>query len=253
MEDYIQFFDLSILYPFLLLLGRIFAFMVFIPIFSHKSIPVKIKVVFSFYLAIFLFPIVPHTMTFTDNQFILALISEITLGFAAGVILNIIFASIKIAGELVSYASALSMAQQFDPATGAQSTLVSRFFDYIILIFFFTTGMHEVMLIALAKSFESIQLGGFILNDYKGVDMIIKEMGKMMLFAFSISLPVFFVSMTMDLFFGYATRSMPQFSVFVVTFQFKFMLIFFILTYITAILVEKFKDYFLDTMFINNF
>ncbi len=250
MESFIQYFDIDILYPFLLLLARIVTFMAFMPVFGHLSIPMRLKIVFSFYLAIFLYPIVPLSTGITEEMLILGLLSEIALGFGASVLLHIIFASVKVAGELVSYSAALSMAQMFDPGTGAQATLVSRFFDMIIIIFFFITGMHEVMLIGVAKSFESIQLGAFILYEYKGIEMIIQELSRMMLFALSIALPVFFISMTMDLFFGYATRSMPQFSVFVVTFQLKFILIFFVMTYIISILVEKFKEYFLSIMFI---
>ncbi len=249
MDDFIALLDVATLYPFLLLLARIFAFMAFMPIFGHMSIPVKMKVAFSFYLAIFLFPIIPIQLTFSENQFIIALIGEITLGFAASVLMHIVFASVKIAGEFISYSAAISMAQMFDPATRTQSTLVSRFFDFIVIVVFFATGMHEIMIMGVAKSFESIQLGTFLLYEYEGIRMVTEELTRMMLFAFSISLPIFFISMTMDIFFGYATRSMPQFSVFVVTFQLKFILIFFALTYIISIFVEKFKDYFLSKMF----
>jgi flagellar biosynthetic protein FliR len=249
-ENFIQFFDITILYPFLLLLARVFSFMAFMPVFGHLSIPMRLKVAFSFYIAIFLLPIIPTQAAIPENMIIIALLSEITLGFATSVLLHIVFASIKVAGELVSYSAALSMAQMFDPGSGAQATLVSRFFDYIIIITFFMTGMHEVMLMGIAKSFDSIQLGGFLLSHYNGIDMIISELSRMMLFAFSIAMPVFFISMTMDIFFGYATRSMPQFSVFVVTFQLKFILIFFVMTYIISIMVEKFKEYFLSTMFL---
>jgi flagellar biosynthetic protein FliR len=252
MDEFLKLFDLSILYPFLLLLARILSFMAFMPIFSHLSIPIRVKVVFSLYLGFFLYPLIELPTIIDEDLFIIAILSEIALGFIAASLLHIVFASIKVAGELVSYAAALSMAQMFDPGSGTQATLVSRFFDYIVIVVFFATGMHEIMLMGIAKSFEHVQLGAFVAQDYDVVNLLIIELKRMMLFAFSISLPVFFISMSMDMFFGYATRSMPQFSVFVVTFQLKFMLIFFVMTYIIAILVDKFKVYFLDTMFIHN-
>lgn len=226
MIELVSYLDTSILFPFLLLFARIMAFMAFMPIFGHTAISPTIRVAFSFYFAVFLYPMIEFKPTLNETQFLLGLVSEITLGFVAAFFVNIIFSAVRIIGELVSYATSLSMGAMFDPTTGTQETLVSKFLFYVAVLIYFQTGMYEVTVLMLSKSFAMIHLGTFNLFNYDGVGIMIDEVNRMFAFAFAFAFPLFFISFILDVYYGYGTKAMPAFSPFVITFQLKFAIIF---------------------------
>ena len=246
MQSLISLLGDGVLFPFLLLLGRIVSFVAFMPVFSHKAVPAKIRIVFSFFLTVFLFPLVDVENTISQEMFMEALISEITLGLVASFFVNVMFSAVTIIGDLVGYATALSMANMFDPASGTQQGVISRLLYMVALVLFFETGMYEVTLVILAQSFDVIHLGEFDLFSYDGINIAIDEVKRMFAFAFSFAFPLFFIGFILDVYYGYGTKSMPSFSPFIVTFQLKFALIFLFMMYGMQIFAENFKEYFLS-------
>ncbi|QKF59944.1 flagellar biosynthetic protein FliR [Aliarcobacter lanthieri] len=246
MEAFFSLLNQDILFQFLLLFARIIAFVAFMPIFGHTAISVSIRVAFAFYLTIFLFPFVGSVTYVNESGFILALVSEITLGLVASMLVNIIFSAVKIIGEFIGYSTALSMAMMFDPATGSQEGLISKLLFWIAIILFFQTGMYEMTLVILAKSFSMIHLGTFDIFSVNGIKLAIDEINRMFAFAFTFALPLFFIGFILDVYYGYGTKSMPAFSPFIITFQLKFALIFIFLILGLEIFNEAFTEYFIS-------
>lgn len=248
MESLVELLNQELIFSFLLLFARVLAFMVFMPIFGHTSINVTLRVALSFYMTLFLFPLVDVTSinNLNDSTFIVALISEITLGFVAAMLVNIIFSAIQIIGDLIGFSTALSMANMFDPATGSNQGIVSRFLYMIILVVYFQTGMYEVTLLMLGQSIDMIHLGTFSLFQFDLIKITISEINKMFIFAFSFALPLFFIGFILDIYYGYGTKSMPAFSPFVITFQIKFTLVFIFLMLGFDIFISNFTNYFIS-------
>lgn len=246
MQELISLFDQPTVLAFLLLFARILSFFAFMPIFGHKTVSPTIRVALAFYFTVFLFPLIDYNSSVINAEnFLLALVSEITLGLIASFLVQIIFSAIQIIGDLVEYATALSMATMFDPTTGSQQGLISRLFYLIILVVYLETGMYEITLYMLAHSFGTISLGTFDLYSYDGVLYAIKEVNRMFEFAFAFALPLFFIGFILDVYYGYGTKSMPAFSPFVVTFQLKFVLIFVFMMFGMEIFVDSFTNYFI--------
>ena len=221
--------------------------MAFMPIFGHTSVSATIRVAIAFYVSIFLFPLIDYeTSVLTQEQFITSLLSEITLGLVASFLVQIIFSAVQIIGDLIGYATGLSMANMFDPATGTQQGIVSRFLYMIILVLYFQTGMYEVTLLMLHHSFDMVSLGTFNLFSYDGIKLAIQEITKMFAFAFSFAFPLFFIGFIMDIYYGYGTKSMPAFSPFVITFQIKFILIFVFMMLGLETFSASFEAYFIN-------
>ena len=246
MEAFFSLLNEDVLIKFSLLFARIASFVAFMPVFGHTSISSTIKIAFAFYLVVFLFPLIGDVYYVSDGDFILSLLSELTLGFTAAMLISIIFASVRIIGEFIGYSTALSMAMMFDPATGSQEGLVSRLLFWIALMIFFQAGLYEMTLVMLAKSFSMIHLGTFDIFSINGIQLAIDEIKRMFAFAFTFALPLFFIGFIMDIYYGYGTKSMPAFSPFIITFQLKFALIFIFLIFGLEILSEAFVDYFIS-------
>lgn len=249
MQQLISVLDQQTVFAFLLLLARILSFMAFMPIVSHKSVNPTLRITISFYLSVFMFPLIDTTNFFvTSERFLLALISEITLGLVASFLVQLVFMAVQIIGDLVGYATALSMANQFDPATGTQQGVISRILYLIVLVVYLESGMYEVTIYMLAHSFGDITLGNFNLFDYNGIEYAIKEVTTMFIFAFSFALPLFFVGFIIDIYYGYGTKSMPSFSPFIITFQIKFTLIFIFLMLGFDRFVDALENYFITKL-----
>jgi flagellar biosynthetic protein FliR len=248
LESLVELLNQDLIYSFLLLLARILSFMAFMPIFGHQSINPTLRIAISFYLTLFLFPLVDiNTIDLSsDTLFLKALITEITFGLVASMLVQFIFSAIQIVGDLIGFATALSMANMFDPTTGTQQGIISRFLYMIVLVLYFQSGMYEVTLLMLGNSIGMITLGEFNLYNYDGINMAISEVSKMFLFAFSFSFPLFFIGFILDVYYGYGTKSMPSFSPFVLTFQIKFILIFIFLMLGLDIFVYSLENYFID-------
>jgi len=58
MEELLSLLNEQTVYQFLLLLARILAFVVFMPVFGHTAINVTVRIAFAFYLSIFIYPFV---------------------------------------------------------------------------------------------------------------------------------------------------------------------------------------------------
>ena len=247
MQELISFLDQQTVFAFLLLLGRILAFMAFMPIVGHKTVNPTIRIAISFYLTVFLFPLIDYDKSLiTQDMFVLALISEVTLGLVASFLVQIIFAAVQIIGDLIGYATALSMANMFDPATGTQQGIISRLLYLVILVIYLESGMYEITIYMLATSFGNISLGAFDLFSYDGIAYASQEINRMFAFAFSFAFPLFFIGFIMDIYYGYGTKSMPAFSPFVITFQIKFALIFIFMMFGMEIFVDSFTAYFVN-------
>jgi flagellar biosynthetic protein FliR len=247
MEALVSLIDQPTVLAFLLLLARILSFMAFMPIFGHKSVNPTVRIAIAFYLSVFLFPLIDYdSSVIGEDKFMLALLSEITLGLVASFLVQIIFSSVQIIGDLIGYATALSMANMFDPATGTQQGIISRFLYMVVLVLYFQTGMYEVTLVMLSHSFGMIWLGTFNLFSFDGVSLAIIEIRNMFAFAFSFAFPLFFIGFIMDIYYGYGTKSMPAFSPFVITFQFKFALIFIFMMLGLEVFSDTFTAYFIN-------
>jgi len=247
LQDLISLLDQQTVFAFLLLLARVLSFMAFMPIVGHKTVNPTIRIAISFYMTIFLFPLIEYDKSLiTQDTFLLDLISEITLGLVASFLVQIVFSAIQIIGDLIGYATALSMANMFDPATGTQQGIISRLLYFVILVIYLESGMYEITIYMLATSFGTISLGAFDLFSYDGIAYASAEINRMFAFSFSFAFPLFFIGFIMDVYYGYGTKSMPAFSPFVITFQIKFALIFLFMMFGFEIFVDSFTAYFVS-------
>lgn len=244
METLVNLLDQNLVFGFLLLFARIGTFMSFMPVFGHASVSIPIRISLSFLFTLFIIPFVNIPPDISETDFLIGLLSESTLGLIASFLVNIIFSAVNIIGDFLGYATALSMAQMFDPVSGSQQGLISRLLYWISLIIFFETGMYEITLMLLVQSFDTIHLGAFNPFVYDGISLAIIEIKHMFAFAFSFAFPLFFIGFILDIYYGYGTKSMPSFSPFIVTFQLKFALIFLFLLFGMDVFIESFKEYF---------
>ena len=92
-------------------------------------------------------------------QGFLAVAQQLLIGLALGFAARVVFAAIEFAGELVGLQMGLNFAGFFDPATGGQTTAVSRLFGTSVSWLFIVVNGHLLLIAAVVQSFHAFPVG----------------------------------------------------------------------------------------------
>ena len=194
---------------------RIGAFLVASPFFGSRMIPLTVRIVFAIALGIGL---VGH-LKFPPFEFLVGvklvpiIFQELFIGIACGLVLNILFSSVILAGEKIAATSGLAFAAQIDPTSGAQSPVISQIFQLFLLILFFSVNGHLIVFELFYKSYEMVPIGSFY-NFKDVVEEAINSTNSIYQNAVIIVLPIVSILFFMNLGIGFITKSAPQLNLF---------------------------------------
>ena len=108
---------------YLLILTRITAFFVTVPLFSYRSIPATQRIIFGALLAWMLVYTIDVPDLDIDGAYLLLVMKEAMIGLFIGIIAFIVMSAIQIAGGFIDFQMGFAIANVIDPQTGAQSPL----------------------------------------------------------------------------------------------------------------------------------
>ena len=150
------------LFGFVMVLTRISAFFLVIPVFGWKSIPIRIKVAMTAMLAIYFSMITPVPVVagrVSTAEAVLLIANEATYGLALGLIATLIFAAVKFSGRIIERQMGLAMAQILDPLTGERAQPLSSLLEMIFIMLFLSANGHHLFLLIISRSYESFPAG----------------------------------------------------------------------------------------------
>ena len=194
---------------------RIGAFLVASPFFGSRMIPLTVRIVFAIALGIGL---VSH-LKFPPVEFLVGvklvpiIFQELFIGIACGLVLNILFSSVILAGEKIAATSGLAFAAQIDPTSGAQSPVISQIFQLFLLILFFTVNGHLIVFELFYKSYDMVPIGSFY-NFKDVIEEAINSTNSIYQNAVIIVLPIVSILFFMNIGIGFITKSAPQLNLF---------------------------------------
>ncbi|WP_276882288.1 flagellar biosynthetic protein FliR [Campylobacter cuniculorum] len=226
---------------FMLLFARLSGLIVFFPFFSHNNIPLMIKTTFALFLTMYLYPLAKLEILHLDSFFILQLLSEVLFGMIAGLMLQLVFAIIMMAGEQVSFNMGFTVASVMDPSLGINMPIVSQILHLIALLFFLMFDGHHLMLLFLSKSLGYINLGVFYPKENL-LQYLNTGMFNVFIIGFTMSFPILAISLLSDVIFGILMKTMPQFNLLVVGYPIKIALGFVVMIAVLLVMMEYFKE-----------
>jgi len=150
------------LLSFAIVLTRISAFFLVVPVFSWETIPMTIKAAATVLLSVFFSITTPSIITgenISAVQAILLLGGEATYGLALGAIANVIFSTVKLAGRIAEDQMGMTMAEILDPLTQEQSQPLASLLDMIFVIAFLAANGHHLFLKVIQRSYELFPAG----------------------------------------------------------------------------------------------
>lgn len=206
-------------YNFLFLVVRVLSFVIVAPLFGDSSIPKKIKLFFSFVISwcfTFFVPITNLNLLSIDG--FLVLIEQIIIGTSLGFIVQLMFSTIKISGEIISFQMGLSFSSLIDWNTHSNISVLSRLLYMFLLLLFLEFNGHLWMISVLFDVFLKIpiQIVEFDSSSFFKILIISKFIfvdGLMLVF------PIVIIQLMLNVSMGILNRIASQISIFSVGFS----------------------------------
>lgn len=147
---------------FALVLTRISAFFLVVPVFSWKTIPPRVKVAMTVLLAAFFSLITPWSLNagqVSTAEAVLLMAHEAAYGFALGLVGAVLFAPVRLSGRIIERQMGLAMAEILDPLTGERSQPVGSLLEMIFVVAFLSANGHHLFLSVISRSYETFPVG----------------------------------------------------------------------------------------------
>lgn len=227
---------------FLLLLLRFSGLFAFFPFFDNQLIPASIKGALVFFCTVLFFPLVSQiSYDFSLMEFIIAGAMEILLGFCVGLVLQFVFATIVLGGDLMSFSMGLTVASIYDPVSGSQKPIIAQVLIFLALVLMLSLDFHHAFFILISKAFGTLPLDSFTLSS----DLItycIRAFVSMLVIGFTMAFPVMGVLLLSDVIFGMIMKTNPQFNLLAIGFPIKIAIGFAVMMAIVASVMYHFQN-----------
>ncbi len=204
----------TFLWPFV----RVLALLMAAPIFSHRTIPARIKIATALAIALVIAPALPSPATAAFSAAGWLLIAEqMLVGVAMGFSLRLVFAAVEMAGDMIGLQMGLSFATFVDPQNSNQSPLIGSFLAMIATLLFLSIDGHLLLIAALVDSFNVVPVGTGSLAKFSWEHLALLGT-KLFSLGLQIAMPVLCTMLLVNLSLGVMARAAPQLSLFSVGF-----------------------------------
>ena len=146
-----------LLWPFL----RVLALFSALPVFAQRGVPARVRVALAFLIAFCAQATLPAmpVIPLDSAPALLAVVQQVLIGLSLGFAVRVVFSGVEFAGEIIGLQMGLNMAGFFNPMTGGEATVTSRFFSISVSWLFIVTGGHLLLIAAVVQSFQAFPVG----------------------------------------------------------------------------------------------
>ncbi|HBA85816.1 MAG TPA: hypothetical protein DCZ95_17165 [Verrucomicrobia bacterium] len=211
---------------YLLTLFRVLAILMPIMIYGRVLVPVKIMVMIAVVVTLALVPMVPAVWIDaaaslrTVPELLFAVLGEIVLGYAVGLIMNTFISICLMGGTIAGWGSSLMMAETIDPVSGINNVILSEIIQNLFILLFFISNTHLVVLKMMAVSFQIVPPSLSWLNE--GMLEYIVSLGSL-IFTWGVrfGLPIMGAILIIDAALGMIARMAPDFDILFLSFPIR--------------------------------
>jgi len=200
-------------YAFLWPMLRISALLLAAPVFSLTAVTVRIRVLLALALSVMVYPMFDWPVIDPlSAPGLLEILNQLVIGVFMGLMLQIVTASVVVAGQAVSNAMGLSMASLIDPNLG-NVPVIAQFLLILSTLIFVSLGGHAMLLALVIESFSSFPVGRSLI-DQVAYGQLVSWSSMMFLGAVLTALPVMVTLLFMSVGLGVVTRAAPSLNIF---------------------------------------
>ena len=228
----------------LLILVRVSAFFVSVPLFSFRTIPQQVRIVLAIALAWMMYYTFNMDPIEINGEYILLILKEAVVGLTLGLAATIVMSAVQIAGGFIDFQMGFAMANIIDPQTGAQSPLMGQFLNFLSLLVLLAINGHHLLLDGIFYSYQFLPIDQLFPNFGKEatVIFIFKLFVSVFAIAFQMSAPIVATLFLVTLALGITGKTVPQMNIFVIGFPIKIAVGFLVLILTMGVLVGVMKE-----------
>ena len=231
---------------FVLILIRLASFVFAAPFFNMANVPNRVKIGFSFCLAIMVYSLFPDMSVEYNGmiEYAIIVVQEVIVGILLGAVSSFCVQIIMFSGKIIYMDIGISMAQLYDPTTRMQVGIMGNFYYYMMMLLLIISGMHQYLVSAIIETYRVIPIGGvkFGAGIYTG---IIGFMSDFFVIGFRIALPVFAAILMLNCILAILAKVSPQMNMFVVGMQLKIFVGIFVILF-TISMLPSVSNFILD-------
>ena len=196
---------------------RISAFLLSAPLFSIRSVTVRIRVLLAAVLTWMVYPLTswPELDPFSAVG-IKEVFNQVFIGVMMGLILQIVNAALVVGGQAISASMGLGMANMVDPNMG-NVPVISQFLIICSTLLFLGLGGHVLVITMLLESFKLLPIGEMIGGE-ELLKLVVQWSSMMFLGAVLLAMPILVSLLFINLGLGVITRAAPALNIFAVGF-----------------------------------
>lgn len=215
----LPFLSLGQLDAFILVLLRVSAIIVTIPVISESSVPARVKAALSILITLIVLPLVapkiPPTESYHVLIFMYRMAGEIMIGLVIGYIAKLVLAGIQMAGDIVGFQMGLSIANVIDPMTSEQVSIITELQYLIALLIFLAVDAHHIFFSAIIQSYSVLNPLAF---HFSGplTQAVLSYSKEMFIIAVKLAAPIIAVMLFTNVGLGVVARTVPQINIFIV-------------------------------------
>ena len=200
-------------YAFLWPMLRISALLLAAPVFSLQAVTVRIRVLLALALSVMVYPLFDWPVIDPlSAPGLLEIFNQLSIGVFMGLMLQIVTASVVVAGQAVSNAMGLSMASLIDPNLG-NVPVIAQFLLILSTLIFVSLGGHAMLLAMVLESFSTLPVGRSLI-DQVAYGQLVSWSSMMFLGAVLTALPVMVTLLFISIGLGVVTRAAPSLNIF---------------------------------------
>ncbi len=235
--------DLFYWKQFILALIRMMAFISVMPYFSNVGISNKTKVVFALFFTIIVFPLLPYQNWIIPEKLLsltFLIFKEILIGVILGFVVNLLFMSIVIMGELLGYQIGFTMATMVDPMSSMNNNILTIFSFVLATTFFLVINGHYYFIWGMKESFIFLPPGISMIK-ISILNYLVSLVKHIFVSAIRIGAPAIATVLFVDVTLGFIGKVSPKVQIIFVGFPLKIVLGLIALSFIFSVSFKLWK------------
>jgi len=208
---------------FFLILVRISAIFTAAPVFNNRSIPVPVKICFSFMVTLLLFPVIGKGLILSQLgmlSFFSLILKELCVGLVLGFAATFVFNGIQLSGLFIGRQMALQLSGLFDPVSGTQDSSVGQLNLILGSLVFLLLNGHHWLLKAFIGSYDLVALTKVHFTSGFAVKFI-QMSSQVFVIAFQFSAPIYVTLVLLTMVMGIVSRLIPEMNILILSIPFK--------------------------------
>lgn len=202
-------------WPFL----RIGALFVAAPVFSARTVPLRIRIILVLLITLVIqpaLPALPPLDPLSAGGFLLIL-QQIGIGLVMGFLVQLMFAAMVMAGQVIATTMGLGFASMVDPQSGVQVTMLGQFYVIVATLLFLAVDGHLVLIQMIADTFTLVPVTANPL-DISVFNNAVVFAAQIFTSSLLIALPAITGILLVNIAFGVMTKAAPQLNIFALGF-----------------------------------